>query len=217
MFDPIITANQVFSNAVPQGGTRAQCYDSLMRQAGFVLAGGRSARMGVDKALLLYRGLPLAARIAAEVLAAAGSVSIVGDPARYGALSFPVVADLVPGLGPIGGLLTALSVSQADWNLVAACDMPGLTRDDLAALLAAASAHDGDCVVAVSPGGRRHPLCAVYHRRCLPAVSEAVSSKRLKMMDLVATLRPLIVPLNDPAHLGNINTPQDWLSFAHGN
>lgn len=188
-----------------------------MRQAGFVLAGGRSARMGVDKAMLPFRGLPLVTRIAGEVFAASGSATIVGDPNRHGALGFPVIADLMPGLGPIGGLLTALSVSQADWNLIAACDMPHLTRDDLRPLLAAAATHDGDCVVAATPDGRRHPLCAAYHRRCLPAVSEAVSAKRLKMMDLIATLRPRFVPAIDPGHLSNVNTPQDWLSFAHGN
>ena len=193
-----------------------------MRQAGFVLAGGRSAGMGGGKAMLPFRGLPLAARIAAEVFAAAGSATIVGDPIRHGALDFPVIADLSPGLGPIGGLLTALSVSQADWNLVAACDMPNLTRDDLRRLLDAAASHQGDCVISVTSepvpsGGGLHPLCAAYHRRCLPAVLEAVSSNRLRMKELAATLSPLFVPVIDSGHLSNVNTPQDWLSFAHGN
>ncbi|MEO7144809.1 MAG: NTP transferase domain-containing protein, partial [Bryobacteraceae bacterium] len=76
--------------------------------AGFVLAGGLSTRMGRDKAWLPHRGTTLAAYVAGEVLRAAGSVTLVGDPAKYARLGHPVVADHVAGRGPLGGILTAL-------------------------------------------------------------------------------------------------------------
>src|SRR5579884_2288918 len=106
-----------------------------MRHAGFVLVGGKSSRMGCDKAFLTWRGRPLAQHIAHMVETAAGSVTLIGDEARYSLLGYPVVADRLPGRGPIGGLATALSISEADWNLVAGCDMPLLDTDLLRRLI----------------------------------------------------------------------------------
>src|SRR5882672_6033560 len=99
--------------------------------AGFVLTGGRSSRMGRDKALLPVAGsgpaggLSLVERTAELVRGAAGSVILIGMPERYAHLGLPVVADIVEDCGPMGGLLTALHVTHADSNLIVACDMPG--------------------------------------------------------------------------------------------
>src|SRR5258708_38261336 len=82
-----------------------------MRHAGFVLVGGKSSRMGRDKALLAWNGATLAqhaARIVAEVC---GSTALVGDPVRDGSLGYPVFADRFPGCGPIGGGAAPLWVS----------------------------------------------------------------------------------------------------------
>src|SRR5262249_26013461 len=128
-----------------------------MQRSGFVLAGGRSLRMGRDKALLLYPGTTLVEHIAGAVLAAAGSVSIVGDPARYGFLGYPVHPDQLPGCGPLGGLYTALNVSTTDWNLVVACDMPGISSATLRSLFDRAL-QAGNCAVATGPEGKPEPL-----------------------------------------------------------
>ncbi len=92
--------------------------------------------MGRDKALLPYRGVTLAAHIASIVQQAAGSATLVGNPDLYGHLGIPMIADLYPGEGPLGGLITVLKNSQADWNLVLACDLPSLTVPFLESLLA---------------------------------------------------------------------------------
>src|SRR5579862_3839386 len=105
-----------------------------MVAAGFVLAGGRSRRMGRDKALLPYRGAPLIAHVAGtveKVLDDSGHVAIVGAPDRYRDLGYRVLADLFPGCGPLGGIVTALSLAESDWNLIVACDMPNLDPADL--------------------------------------------------------------------------------------
>jgi molybdenum cofactor guanylyltransferase len=183
-----------------------------MQVSGYVLAGGASSRMGQDKALLPYDGMTLVERLAGIVREAAGSVAVIGDPEKYGALGYPVFADQVPGCGPLGGLHTALTISSADWNLVVACDMPGISVDTLRTLVDGAVASSKNCVVAASMGGEMEPLCAVYHQRCLAAVSRAVKEKRFKMKDLVAELDPLIIPV-DPAVVANINTPAEWAEF----
>ena len=179
------------------------------RRAGFVLAGGRSSRMGRDKALLPFRNATLVEHIAAQVLAAAGNVTLIGPPERYPSLACPVVADRVPDHGPLGGLHTALAITPADWNLIVACDMPDVTADFLAALLEAAESADTDCLVPETSFGRE-PLCAVYHRRCLPAVERAVANKLLKMQDFVSTLRFRSWPVSDSSPLKNINRPEEW-------
>lgn len=165
--------------------------------------------MGQDKALLPYRGTTLLEHIARVVQEAAGNVAVIGDPDRYAGFVFPVYADKLAGYGPLGGVYTALSISKADWNLIVACDMPALTAVALSPLLEAAERTSRDCVVAVGSAGDIEPLCAVYHRRCLPMLVRAMDEKRLKMKDIVREIGPETV-IVDSLRLANVNTPSDW-------
>jgi molybdopterin-guanine dinucleotide biosynthesis protein A len=183
-----------------------------MQRSGFVLAGGGSTRMGRDKALLPYRGVTLVDHMAQAVHAAAGSVALIGHPARYSSLGYPVYPDKFAGCGPLGGIYTALGVSNTDWNLIVACDMPGVTAEVLQDLLAAAEHSTRNCVVAAGPTGQPEPLCAVYHRRCLPALARAIEEKRFKMKELVKELDSHTLPVHASA-LANVNTPTEWAEF----
>jgi molybdopterin-guanine dinucleotide biosynthesis protein A len=177
--------------------------------AGFVLTGGRSSRMGRDKALLPIEGSLLVERTAERVRAAAGSVTLIGAPARYVHLGLPVLPDLVPDVGPIGGLQTALKNTRADWNLVVACDMPGITAAFLSDLLAAAKQLGCDCLAPRTDSGL-HPLCAVYHHRTAGAIESAIQHKRFKMHDLLKSLEAVSWPVADASLLENVNTPLEW-------
>jgi molybdopterin-guanine dinucleotide biosynthesis protein A len=180
-----------------------------MSRAGFVLAGGASRRMGRDKALLPLDGSTMAEKIASTVRAAAGSVTLIGPIHKYAHLGLPLVPDEIENCGPIGGLYTALRVTNADWNLIVACDMPDVTEAFLNGLLEGAEASHADCVVPET-AGQLDPLCAVYHRRLLPAVESAIQRKMLKMQDFVSTLRVSRWPVSDPRPLQNVNTPAEW-------
>lgn len=179
------------------------------RRAGFVLAGGRSSRMGRDKALLPLAGRTLVEHLAALVERAAGNVTVIAPPERYEALGFRVIADRVANQGPLGGVYTALSATSATWNLIVACDMPGITVDFLEDLFRAAEASKDDCVVPQTATGL-DPLCAVYHRRCAAAAISSIDRKILKMHEFIATLQVLPYPVSNPAALENINTPGQW-------
>jgi molybdenum cofactor guanylyltransferase len=185
-----------------------------MTQTGFVLAGGASSRMGRDKAFLPYQGTTLIDHIARAVREAAGNVAIVGEPERFSHLGCRVFPDKSPGLGPLGGLFTALSVTETDWNLVVACDMPGITPEALRILLKRAGISRNECVAGALPGGSVEPLCAVYHRRCLPVVARAIKDKQLKMFDLLAELAVDAQPLAAVA-LANANTPAEWAELQN--
>jgi molybdenum cofactor guanylyltransferase len=169
--------------------------------------------MGRDKALLPYRGTTLVEHLARAVQEAAGNVALIGEPARYSSLGYPVYPDKFPGCGPLGGVYTALSVSAADWNLIVACDMPGISADVLRGLLRSAGESAKSCVVvATGPIGEPEPLCAVYHRSCLPVLARAIQEKRFKMKDLVRELDSKARPV-DASALANVNTPAEWAEF----
>ncbi|MEQ1946327.1 MAG: molybdenum cofactor guanylyltransferase [Bryobacteraceae bacterium] len=180
-------------------------------RAGFVLTGGHSARMGRDKALLDVGGSTLVGQIAERVCGAAGNVTLVGGAGRYESLGYAVLPDVIENIGPMGGLLTVLRHSGAEWNLVVACDMPTVTAEFLRELLDAAEASGAGCVVPETKGGR-HPLCAVYHRRVLPALEQAIDHKLLKMRDFLKTIGAQSWPASDERLLQNINTPAEWMA-----
>jgi molybdopterin-guanine dinucleotide biosynthesis protein A len=183
-----------------------------MQASGFVLAGGASKRMGQDKALLPYRGTTLVEHVAKTVSEAAGSVALIGDPDRLGHLGLTVFPDEPPGSGPASGIYTALRVTTTDWNLVVACDMPGVSADMLRDLLRAAETSVRNCVAAIGPYGQPEPLCAVYHRRGLPAVARAIRDKRLRMRDLIKEIGAIWIRV-DASALANVNTPTEWAEF----
>ena len=174
-----------------------------------MLAGGKSSRMGRDKATLPYAGATLAEYVANLVREVTGAVTVLSDPDRYGSLGYPVYRDLVPGCGPLGGIYTGLSISTTDWNLMVACDMPALTAEALRSLVERAASARGDCVTASKSNGEPEPLCAVYHRRCLPVLKRAIQDKRLRMKDLMPELRTETLTVAS-ALLANVNTPEEW-------
>ena len=184
--------------------------------AGFVLAGGGSKRMGKDKALLPFGGHALIAHVASTVLAAAGSVSLVGPVDVYRHLDFLVVPDLYPGFGPVGGVVTALSSpSAAEWNLIVACDMPGVSCEFLSSLLAAAVDSSADCTIPHTPDGRFHALCAVYRQAARLPLLRAVDAGIHKLHDAIETLNRHFYPVSAAALLANVNTPEQWKIFQH--
>jgi molybdopterin-guanine dinucleotide biosynthesis protein A len=181
---------------------------------GFVLAGGASTRMGRDKALLSHGETTLLEHVASQVAAAAGGAVIIGPPDRYRGLRYPVVADRTPGLGPLGGIQTALRISGAPWNLVVACDMPELKAEFLSELLAAAVTCGGDCLVPVPPSGRMEPLCAVYGRECLPRIEEALRRGVRAVHAAIAGPPTVLWPVADERPFRNLNAPED-LAAVH--
>ena len=180
-------------------------------RAGWVLTGGQSTRMGRDKALLPWNGRTVVEEVAGTVLEAAGNVTLVGAPERYGWLGLPVIADDIMGSGPLGGLHSALRATRSDWNLLVACDMPRLTPEFLKELLHRAETEQRDCAVPQTAQGIE-PLCAVYHRRILPLVQRALHDKQLRMQTFVLSLDVFVWPTEQGVLLENWNTPQDVAS-----
>jgi molybdenum cofactor guanylyltransferase len=169
--------------------------------------------MGRDKALLPFRGATLAGAIAAEAASAAGRAVLVGDPEIYRHLGFPVIPDMYPGEGPLGGILTALTHTDADWNLVAACDMPEASAALFSRLFEAARERAAGALLPCGPSGLPEPLCAIYHRRSLPALSKAFAGGVRRITEALGA-DAVVFPLPDLPEFQNVNTPEDWAAYA---
>ncbi len=187
------------------------------------MSGGASRRMGRDKVLLNYRGLAMAAWVAARVEEAAGKVSLVGGGEKYVHLGYPVLGEAYAGSGPLSGIEAALRQGGAEWSLVVACDMVGVQAEWLQELLAAAEREGRRAVYACRSDGRQEPLCAVYHEDCLPDVQSLlleggptlaaaflgeglVDKVMLFVAPVLAGSGPLLVgPLAAPIGLGRLD------------
>jgi molybdenum cofactor guanylyltransferase len=190
--------------------------------AGFILAGGESSRMGVDKGLLEIAGEPMIVRAARLVESVVGAPAVVvGTPEKYRGLGLRAIADDWPGCGPLGGIATALRASEADWNLMVACDLPYLTREWLEFLLQRArdSAEEAVVPMNLTPANKRgaEPLCAVYHKGCEPTLRRALERGVRKVTDGLAELRvEVIEPAawkgfdSDGLLFKNVNTSADY-------
>jgi molybdopterin-guanine dinucleotide biosynthesis protein A len=184
-----------------------------MAAGGYVLTGGASFRLGRDKALLAYGGSTLVEHIAATVRAVCGNVTLVGAPARYRHLRLTTIDDHHPGRGPLSGIEAALSHSPHDWNLILACDLPGVQPPLLTRLLATAAAGPADVVAVAAADGRPEPLCAAYHRRTLPVIIDAIASDRLSAWQVLTSMKLTTIQKHPGESLGNINTAEDWLAW----
>jgi molybdopterin-guanine dinucleotide biosynthesis protein A len=199
--------------------------------AGFVTAGGRSSRFGQDKALVKLGGEVVLARMCRIVSEATGSATIIADRQRpYAGFGVPVIEDLWPGEGPLGGIITALlhshepafegarqSVPAAaeNWNLIVSCDMPFLTSEWLKYLCYFALASNAKAIVPQSQYGRE-PLCACWRISAAAELQTAFEGGMRRVNDALKLLNAEVL---DGSHwkrfdsagrlFWNMNTPAD--------
>ena len=161
--------------------------------AGFILAGGASSRMGVNKALMEISGASLLHRTARLLQPLVTEVTVIGPPECYSRMGWHVLPDDRPGLGPLGGIATALRVSSCPWNLVLGCDLPYLTGPWLDFLMRRALASSADALLPETARGPE-PLCAMYHRRCLASILAAIERNNLKITQGLSACVVEIIP-----------------------
>jgi molybdopterin-guanine dinucleotide biosynthesis protein A len=170
--------------------------------------------MGRDKALLPFRGVSLAQHVARVLAASAESVFLVGNPEQLCILGIPVVPDLYPGQGPLGGILTALRHATAPWNFIAACDMPAIDGEVVEALFRAAEECSAGVLLPHDAKGQPQPLCAVYHRSVLDVVQPAFDRGIRKITAALEGVRTVDARVEHVNAFQNVNTPADWADYA---
>jgi len=180
----------------------------------FVLAGGRSSRMGTDKAFLQFEGRTLLAQALDLLRALTPEVRIVGPAAKFATYG-RVIEDVYPGHGPLAGIHAALSASTTELNLILAVDLPFVSESLLRFIVEQARAANAVVTVPRIAGGYQ-PLCAVYRRAFTPLAQAALEADRNKIDALFShtTLRVLEESelsrfAFSAAMFDNLNTPED--------
>jgi molybdenum cofactor guanylyltransferase len=179
----------------------------VLEAAGFLLAGGKSSRMGRNKALLKLDGEPLIERGLRKLREVCPKVAIAGGAAELGGFG-RVIPDTRPGRGPLGGVVAALEQSSYEWNLFLAIDMPFVPVEVLRGLIEQAG---HSAIVLAEADGVVQPLCGVYSRQALPVLRAELSAERLKMKDAVAATGAVrLVQFADAGWFRNLNTPEEF-------
>jgi molybdopterin-guanine dinucleotide biosynthesis protein A len=184
---------------------------------GFALAGGRSRRMGRDKALLPYAETTYLDHAVRRLRAVCGKVLILsGANPRYEELHVPVLTD--PGIGPLGAILAGLSHSP--WGLFLAVDLPEIPIGLLEHL--ARGTGDHDAVVPLSARGPE-PLCAVYGPACREAIARCLEAEERRATAFFDEVRIRYLSPRELEAFGdpdllfrNVNTPEDYARSTTG-
>ena len=186
--------------------------------SGVALAGGRSKRLGRNKAVEKIGDQSLIERVVDKLSQVTSeTVVVVAEESKAADLNLPpwvrTAADLYPGTGSLGGIFTGLSAAKGKYGVVVACDMPFLNVDLIRFMLDVASDYD-----AVVPRlqGRPEPLHAVYSKSCVGPIERCLQADQLKIAIFfeqinVAYLEEDDIEAFDPSHLSffNVNTQED--------
>ena len=211
----------------------AEVWNRRTTVVGAVLAGGESRRMGRDKAMLDWGGCPLLIRAVRVLESVFNEVVVVAPRNRgYEELGAEIVQDIHPGLGPLGGLHTALVRGGGKPVFILACDMPHVTgefvrwivgpsiQDPMRGLARQTTAAAQTRVV--HDGQQFQPLCGLYSQACLSEVEEALDENRLSAQALLERLDMETLMLDSrqswyhPDLLLNVNELESFSTLSRG-
>lgn len=191
----------------------------------FILIGGRSSRLGMDKAFVELDGMTLAERAVRTVRTALSSeriTMVAGSSTQFAidaiASDVPFIFDLHENRGPLGGLHAALAYAKTPWIFILACDYP-FVSPELIQFLSEKIGDQHGCVVPRQSDGRMQPLCAFYDvSSAMPVIEQIIERPRVSppMHEIVEMLNPKTVTYDEYSHLENadrlfvnINTQDD--------
>lgn len=192
-----------------------------------ILAGGKSSRMGEDKALLEYEGKYFIEKIAEELsffeekIIARGNNSVLTEITDS---SWKVIPDIYPDHGPMGGLHAALKECRSDAMLVVTCDMPLITKE-LAKQICDEMYEQQrilddniDTLIIVTDDGKYHPLCGVYKKELYQSMEELLRENNNRMMSVLKNHCTKYMNLDNKTskQLANVNTKEDYRQIHKG-
>ena len=183
-----------------------------------IMAGGKSSRMGQNKAFVKFQGRPMI-EIVKERVSAFGDelILITNKPDEYAHLGLPMFSDLYTDHGPLAGIYTAVTHATYPHTLIVACDMPWLNPDLLTYMIS--QRHTADIIV---PRWHKfpEPLHAIYSKACLAPIQANLEAKRLKITRFFNKVSVNYLDNEKIREVGgngrsfaNINTPEDLTGF----
>ncbi|NPD85675.1 molybdenum cofactor guanylyltransferase [Lentimicrobium sp. L6] len=187
-----------------------------MKFGSIILSGGKSSRFGTDKGLFVFRkkqmieyALEMAQIFSTKILISANQK----DYLRFG---YPVIHDIYPELGPMGGLYSSLMESNLALNLILPCDSPFISEELIQKLI---DTYNGEEILLFETAdGKIHPLIGFYHKSILESMQEHIKSKKVKLISFIRSRSHNIIKLSHEDALQtcfrNFNSqkdlPNDW-------
>ena len=179
-----------------------------------IMAGGQSSRMGMDKSFVLFEGQPMI-EVVIDAVAGLGdeTLLITNKPDEYAHLNLPMVSDVYPNHGSLGGIFTAVYAASHPHTLVVACDMPWLNRQLLEYMVGLRETAD-----VIVPRWEKYPepLHAIYSKACLNPIEAKLKEKRLKITGFFGEVDVQFVDREEIERFdrngrsfANINSPED--------
>jgi molybdopterin-guanine dinucleotide biosynthesis protein A len=181
---------------------------------GIILSGGKSSRMGENKAFIEIEGTPIIYRIHSLFEKLFKEIIIVTDQIeRFSNINAKIYSDLFPNKGVLAGIYTGLFFSNFQYAFCAACDMPFLKESVIRFLMKKTGGYE---VVVPKTKDGLQPLHAIYSKNCLEPIKKIIEQNKFKILDLYPMVRVKIImerefsdldPMNES--FININTPED--------
>ena len=186
-----------------------------------IMAGGKSSRMGTDKAFVPLLGKPMIEHVLNQVRGLSSeTIILTNQQDNYSYLGLPIYGDIYPDRGPLGGLHSALFHASFSNTLVVACDMPWLNRRLLDYIV---SLRDSADVIVPKWHEYPEPLHAIYNKNCLDAIEEKIQVGQLKTISFYEQVRVRYIKRDeitmfdpDGRSFSNVNTPDELTAANKG-
>lgn len=178
----------------------------------YILAGGKSSRMGTDKGLLLFEGKAMIQYVIEQLQPFFDKLVIVSNNPEYEKFGLEVIPDLIKDIGPAGGIYTALKHSDSPLNFMVSCDMPFITKEAIAFILKKA---DENQIVLLENQGKLEPLFGVYAKDCDAVWLKLIQQNTIKLQKMVSYFNLKTIPVENneifkESFFKNINTKEDF-------
>jgi molybdopterin-guanine dinucleotide biosynthesis protein A len=179
---------------------------------GILLCGGKSQRMGADKATLVVENRYMALYPLEVLQAWCSEILISSNNERHDFSNYPIIPDEIKEIGPMGGLYSCLKRSAHHLNLLVACDMPMISGSLLRRMLNVSSSFDA--IVPVWKN-KPQPSYALYQKRIAADIEKAIERKNYSLQKLLAVINVYYVNVEhkEETELLNVNTPEELVQY----
>lgn len=174
----------------------------------FILAGGKSSRMGNDKGLLMLNNKPMIVHVIETLKQLTTDIIIVSNQAEYNEFGLPVFEDMIKDAGPLAGIYTGLTRSKHKKNIVVSCDVPFVSVELLTFLLE--NSWENDVTIPLK-NNKTHQVIGVYDKDCVEVFKQELENNQRKMKVALEKVKLNVVDANrfDEKEFFNVNTPQE--------
>ena len=178
---------------------------------GYILAGGKSSRMGKDKGMIIYNGKAIIEYIIEQLKPLVNKLVIVSNNFEYEKFGVEVINDLLKDIGPAGGIYTALNHTKEELNFIVSCDMPQINKEAIAFIIKNST---NSQITVPEKGGEIEPLFGVYTKDCLTKWAECIKQREIKLKEMITNFKLNIINTDDNILFNdnffmNINTNKD--------